>query len=89
VRRVHRHGCTACQVILYEMGSGSTQAALVKYSSYGRSKASQTNQLEVRRLGLLGRVLFGAASVRGMLKHTVRPSLLTPAAAAPTHTPQH
>jgi len=35
------------QVILYEMGSGSTQAALVKYSTYGKSKSSQTNQFEV------------------------------------------
>jgi molecular chaperone DnaK (HSP70) len=35
------------QVILYEMGSGSTQAALIKYSTYGRSKSSQTNQFEV------------------------------------------
>lgn len=34
-------------VILYEMGSGSTQAALVKYSTYGKSKSSQTNQFEV------------------------------------------
>ncbi len=35
------------QVILYDMGSGSTQAALVKYSTYGKSKSSQTNQFEV------------------------------------------
>jgi hypoxia up-regulated 1 len=35
------------QVVLYEMGSGSTQAALIKYSTYGRSKSSQTNQFEV------------------------------------------
>lgn len=35
------------QVILYDMGSGSTQAALIKYSTYGRSKSSQTNQFEV------------------------------------------
>lgn len=35
------------QVILYDMGSGSTQAALIKYSTYGKSKSSQTNQFEV------------------------------------------
>lgn len=35
------------QVILYDMGSGSTQAALVKYSTYGKLKSSQTNQFEV------------------------------------------
>lgn len=32
---------------MYDMGSGSTQAALIKYSTYGRSKSSQTNQFEV------------------------------------------
>lgn len=39
--------CCFMQVILYDMGSGSTQAALIKYSTYGRSKSSQTNQFEV------------------------------------------
>lgn len=39
--------CAVPQVILYEMGSGSTQAALIKYSTYGKSKSSQTNQFEV------------------------------------------
>lgn len=44
---VHTVICCFLQVILYDMGSGSTQAALIKYSTYGRSKSSQTNQFEV------------------------------------------
>jgi hypothetical protein len=37
------------QVILYDIGSGSTEAALVKYSVYGKPGSSKgaTNQFEV------------------------------------------
>jgi hypothetical protein len=37
------------QVILYDVGSGSTEAALVKYSVYGKAGSSKgvTNQFEV------------------------------------------
>jgi len=38
------------QVVLYDMGSGSTEAALVKYSTYGKAGSSGkglTNQFEV------------------------------------------
>lgn len=52
--RAHRAASRA-QVVFYDMGSGSTEVALVKYSTYsakepGSSKPKAINQFEVRVL---------------------------------------